>query len=175
MLNLHPFTAVTLLLGFWAVTISLPTFWEALAKVNGCMDKIIPTAITRPSCQQLPFWLFIHWSFFYFLSKVASHPIGEPTRLSSSGSKCPLHQCCWKCDRKPESVQIFVPNLLKQNIWQWSPGICVLTSSSVDSCVCWTLRSTALLISALLTYGIDIGSSYFLRYSLHLENLKQLA
>lgn len=63
-----------------------------------------------------------------------------------------------------------MPSLLRWNIWQWIPGICVLTSSSANSWVCRTSRSVALHISALLTYDTDTGPSYFLRYSLHLYN-----
>lgn len=137
--------------------------------------KWSPLSWRRLSCQQLPFWLLIHWITFDFLSRVVSHPTRSLLFSVPQDLGVPYNSAAQNVTAEPESASIFVSNILKQSIWQWSPGVCVLTSSSDNPCVCWTLRSTALCISALLTSDTDAGPSYSLRYSLHWKNLKQLA
>lgn len=106
--------------------------------------RITSTAITKAILLAVAILALPLLIIFYFLSRVVSHPVGEPTHLGSSGSRCPYTSAARDVIGEPELAQIFVPNFfLKQNTWQWSPGICVLNNSLADSCVFFEKHSPA--------------------------------
>lgn len=83
--------------------------------------RITSTAITKAILLAVDILALPSLIIFYFLSRVVSHPIGEPTHLGSSGSGCPYTSAARDVISEPELAQILVPNYLEEEYLATEP------------------------------------------------------